>query len=185
VICATKKPLLDLVRAGRFRDDLYYRINSVVIELPPLRRRPDDILPLAHHFLRELGACARDDTPTFTEAARQALLAYDWPGNVRQLKHALEHAVTFARGRAIDRDHLPSELSTCCRGSRVQLNLHGPEPISLPEILADCERQLIEWALAQSGGNQVQAAKLLGLSRTTFRGRLESVAGTGHPDGGG
>jgi len=171
VIGATKRPLLDLVAAGRFRDDLYYRINTVTIHLPPLRERRDDILPLVQHFAQQRG-----EGIELTPEAMRCLLAHAWPGNVRELKHAVEHALVFARGREVTPEHLPTTVRPAeGTESIVRLELAGHDRVSSAELLRSCERQLIDWALARTGGNQVRAAELLGLSRTTFRGRVEAV----------
>jgi DNA-binding NtrC family response regulator len=176
VLCATKQPLLELVDAGMFRDDLFYRINSVVVLIPPLRDRRDDVLPLATRFIAELTA-GRREPPCLAPAARDALLEHRWPGNVRELRHAIEHAVTFARGQTIELQHLPAALSQSGEPPNiaVQVALAHLESASFVDVVAECERQLIEWALGRSAGNQGRAAELLGLSRTTFRGRLDAM----------
>ena len=176
VVCATKRSLTDLMREGRFREDLFYRINTVVIPLPPLRDRTEDILPLAEYFAGKFWkARGYSGDPEIGGEAIKILVSYDWPGNVRELLHAIEHAVAFCRGLPIEGRHLPASLSTVREDRRIELNLAGIEDLSFTEVMANCERQLFDWALARAGGNQVQAAELLHLPRTTFRSRLAGL----------
>lgn len=176
VVCATKKSLGDLVRAGRFREDLYYRINTVIVAVPPLRSRREDIGPIAEHFaakfFRDRGF---DSVPSISPEAFHRLLAHEWPGNVRELMHAVEHAVTFCRGGTIEPRHLPPRLGENTPSPVVELHLEGLDAVSLADVLTDCEGRLLEWALTRAGGNQVQAAELLKLPRTTFRSRLAAL----------
>ncbi len=180
VLCATKRDLQALVEIGAFREDLYYRINPVVITLPPLRKRREDIGPLAELFLREL--CESDGSgrdAVLSPEALRVLLAYQWPGNVRELQHAIEHAVAFSRCGSLERRHLPAQLQQPLPSSVLELHLDSCEEVSLPEVLKDCERSLVEWALGQSGGNQVKAAEILSIPRTTLRSRLASLRDEG------
>jgi two-component system, NtrC family, response regulator HydG len=173
VVCATKRSLPALVESGLFREDLYYRINTIGIHIPPLRERPADILLLAEHFAEQFSSSGQAvELPLETQAL---LLAHPWPGNVRELEHAMEHAVTFARGSDILPRHLPPQVVPAPERPIVSLHLEGREQVPFERAMAECERDLIDWALAQTGGNQVQAAKLLGLSRTTLRGRLAGL----------
>lgn len=182
ILCATKRVLADLVAAGRFREDLYYRINTISIHLPALRERRRDIVPLAEHFAEEIArAAGHAEAPEILPETQRALLAHSWPGNVRELQHAMEHAVTFARGGPIGPEHLPPQLARPQPTGTVSLTLEGRESVAYDEVVAECERQLLSWALGRTGGNQVQAAKLLGLSRTTLRGRIEAIRGEAPP----
>ncbi|MCC6525284.1 MAG: sigma-54-dependent Fis family transcriptional regulator [Polyangiaceae bacterium] len=177
VVCATKKALPELVRAGRFREDLYYRVNTVVVALPPLRARRGDIAPLAEHFASGFWAArGYSPPPVLLPETLATLLAHDWPGNVRELVHAVEHAVIFARGAPIEPRHLPPTLAPKATAPLVELQL-GEAAVSFTEIMTRCEQQLFEWALTRAGGNQVQAAELLCLPRTTFRSRLAALGG--------
>lgn len=180
ILCATKRPLADLVGAGRFRDDIFYRINTIPIEIPPLRERAEDILPLAQHFGRGPSGAPLELTPD----ALKRLLEHRWPGNVRELEHAIEHAVVFARGQPIAIEHLPRTIQPANGGSGgngVKLTLVDEAHVDHHALVRDLERQLIAWALERTAGNQGKAAELLGLSRTTFRGRLEATRADGEP----
>jgi DNA-binding NtrC family response regulator len=171
VVGATKRSLLELVREGKFREDLYYRINAISIELPPLRERREDIPALAEHFVRTFGQ-ARGTLPEILPETMNALLAHDWPGNVRELQHAIEHAVTFCRKEPMSPQHLAPHLRPTAAPKLLSLHLDGHDQVSFHEVVESCERGLVEWALARTAGNQVRAAELLHMSRTTFRARL-------------
>jgi two-component system, NtrC family, response regulator len=188
VICATKNDLSDLVAEGSFRQDLFYRVNSVVIELPPLRERVDDIPPLASLFCGQARGGEPCDADAWTTDAMGALLSHSWPGNVRELKHAVEHAVAFAGDGLIGVDHLPDSLRRGGPASPLELNLPAEGAVSMIELIGECERRLIDWALLRAGGNQARAAELLSIPRTTLRSRmsaLEKDAQPGPPGGNG
>jgi DNA-binding NtrC family response regulator len=161
MLSATNADLAAEVAAGRFREDLLFRINTIEIHLPPLRERREDIPLLAATFLRDYGARYRKPATKIHPDAMRALLAYAWPGNVRELAHAIERAVLLAEGDTL---------------RPVDLNLRAPgegaprlEELSLEEV----ERVLIQKALARAGGNVSAAAKALGLSRSALYRRLE------------
>ncbi|MBI5485788.1 MAG: sigma-54-dependent Fis family transcriptional regulator [Deltaproteobacteria bacterium] len=175
VLCATKRSLPELVRAGRFREDLYYRIGAVGVVLPPLRDRPDDIVPLAEHFAAEWCEARGRPRAEFVDVTLERLLQHDWPGNVRELRHAVEHALAFSAGGALRPEHLPAGLAAA--GPRPMLELHLDAEASVPfqELVAECERRLIRWALSRTAGNQLRAAELLHLSRTTLRNKMAAL----------
>jgi DNA-binding NtrC family response regulator len=173
VLCATKRSLDELVEAGRFREDLYYRINTIALHLPPLRERPVDVIPLAEHFAAHFAGHA--EPPTLAPETEELLLRHHWPGNVRELEHAIEHAIAFSRCERIEPRHLPPHLRPSPARPVVALDLENRDCVCFETVITECERELLDWALARTGGNQVQAAKLLGLSRTTLRGRLAAV----------
>jgi DNA-binding NtrC family response regulator len=178
VLCATKRSLPELVRSGRFREDLYFRINAVCVTLPPLRERREDILPLADHFAKRFWAERGYATsPEIAEDALRAFLSYEWPGNVRELAHAIEHGAMFSGGAPIASKHLPPSIGAPDKSEMVELRLEGYQSVPYTEIVTACERQLIDWALGRTGGNQARAAELLRLSRTTLRGRIAAVRG--------
>jgi DNA-binding NtrC family response regulator len=155
VVAATNKALEDEIKAGRFREDLYYRLNVVAIELPPLRERPGDIPELVEHFLttRQLGP-----TRFAVQAeALEALVRYDWPGNVRELANVLERAQILAENHIITLDDLPETLAVALPAA--------PAPGANPRHLREVERRHIIEIYHQEKGNKVQAAKALGISR--------------------
>ncbi len=163
IVAATNQDLALLVKERRFREDLYYRLNVIAIEIPPLRERAEDIPLLAQHFLRVHAAKNRRELSGFTEAALARLRAYPWPGNVRELEHAVERAVILARGSLIDLADLPPAVSQAEPAPRVV-----PIPIGMP--LDEVEQRLIEETLRLTKGNKELAAKLLGIaSRTIYR----------------
>jgi DNA-binding NtrC family response regulator len=163
ILAATNADLRAEVEAGRFREDLLFRLNTIELALPPLRDRREDIVPLATHFLRQhVGRHAKPDLRV-GDAATQALLAHPWPGNVRELEHTIERAVLMAASSEI-------EIS--------DLGLHGAPSDSGPGFaemtLEQAERRLIERALRRFDGNVSQAARQLGLSRSAFYRRLKA-----------
>ncbi|MEM6750913.1 MAG: sigma 54-interacting transcriptional regulator [Planctomycetota bacterium] len=159
VIAATHRDLTHMAARGRFREDLMYRLDVANIELPPLRKRPEDIATLAEHFLRQAAERYQTQTPRLSPEARVALLRYRWPGNVRELANVAEHALVFGDGKVIQPHDLPDRLR------------HAPTPAEPREAdtglctLAQLERQLIERALRITHGNQTRAAQLIGVER--------------------
>ncbi|HEX9861204.1 MAG TPA: sigma-54 dependent transcriptional regulator, partial [Nitrospirota bacterium] len=171
IIAATNKDLMSAVREGRFREDLYYRLNVVTINLPPLRERREDIPELAGHFLkrytRETGKRIEHIEPKTMEY----LVRYDWPGNVRELENIVERAVVLEKGGSVTPSSLPMNLRDVAEAA---CELTVPEGKGgLTELLEDLERQLIIKALRDNGGSQTAAAASLGLKRSTFRYKLE------------
>ncbi|HEU4988677.1 MAG TPA: sigma-54 dependent transcriptional regulator [Gemmatimonadaceae bacterium] len=162
ILAATNADLRAEVAAGRFREDLFFRLNTVELHLPPLRERRDDIPLLAKHFLEQFAAHYRHPVREFTPDAMQALLHYGWPGNVRELAHAVERATLLAQGEAVRAADLA-----------LQGGASGAAP-SLEEMsLEDVERVLISKAMARYAGNVSQAAQALGLSRSALYRRLQ------------
>ncbi|MCP3979721.1 MAG: sigma-54-dependent Fis family transcriptional regulator [bacterium] len=172
ILAATNEDLKALVEAGRFREDLYYRLNVISLALPPLRERTEDLPLLAAHFLERFNAENGKSVASFSTAALEHMLAYSWPGNVRELENAVERGVVLARGPEIGLDSLPRELR-----DTPQL----PEPAVLPEgvgfyeAVSRFERQLIEAALRSSGGVQKHAAATLGLKPTTLNEKIKRL----------
>lgn len=176
VIAATNKNLKDLVAKGSFREDLYFRLNVVKIEMPPLRDRREDIVLLANSFLQEFAK--ENDRPLkpLSDAAMQLLLAYSWPGNVRELRTAIEHGVVMSNDSVIEARHLPQFLhfqavdfgkkefpSSDTLAAPVDFNLHA------------LESNTIRAALSLAGGNRTHAADLLGVSRRTLQRKLKDL----------
>jgi two-component system response regulator HydG len=163
LVAATNQDLALLVKQRRFREDLYYRLNVIAIEIPPLRQRAEDIPLLAGHFLRVHAAKNHREIDGFTEAALGRLRAYPWPGNVRELEHAVERAVILTRSKLVDLVDLPPAVSQVEPATRVV-----PIPLGMP--LSEVEQRLIEETLRLTKGNKELAAKLLGIaSRTIYR----------------
>jgi two-component system response regulator AtoC len=167
VILATNEDLATLVAQGRFRADLFWRINVVTLELPPLRERAADILPLAEHFLRESASKAGREVSGFTPAARAVLAGHDWPGNVRELEHAVARGVFLGRGSQVDAAELPAAVLAGGRSA----GRRGP----LKAALAAPERELILEALERSGWRRDVAARSLGINRTTLYKKLKRL----------
>lgn len=156
IIAATNQDLRKKVEGGSFREDLYYRINTINIHIPPLRERKEDILPLAEFFLRKFSREMGKDIKSFDREARKALLSYQWPGNVRELINVVERAVVLTRKNIITADLLMLE------------QLKSPFP-----TLEELEREHIKKALKISGGNLTRASELLGIHRNTLREKLK------------
>lgn len=168
VLAATNSDLRREVREGRFREDLYYRLNVINLVLPTLRDRAEDVPLLASHFLAVHAARNRKAVDGFTPGALAALQAYPWPGNVRELQHAVERAVVLTPVRIIDVEHLPEAVREAVlqAPSAAGLTMSVPLGTSLDEV----ERLVIEETLRRTGGNKVRAASLLGISpRTIYR----------------
>jgi DNA-binding NtrC family response regulator len=159
VICATHRDLDDEVRRGRFRGDLFFRLCGFTLAVPPLRQRVADIAPLARHFARQFAADLGQPEPVLDAEAVAALERFDWPGNVRQLRNAVECAVVMATDGAVGAEHLPEEVLL---GEREG---DAPPPSTVKARVAQLERQTALEALAACGGNQSQAARRLGMSR--------------------
>ena len=159
VISATHRDLRALIDEQAFREDLYYRLNVVSLAVPPLRDRREDVLPLARMFGQRLGRPSLEMAPR----ARRWLEGFAWPGNVRQLGSAVEHGIAFARGGAVDLEHLPPELTT----ERV-----AARPRTLLRPLADVEREHVRAVLAACHNNQAEAARILRIGRSTLWRKL-------------
>jgi two-component system NtrC family response regulator len=164
ILVASHRDLEALLKAGQFREDLYYRLNVVTISLPPLRERREDLPLLMDHFLRLFSEKNQKTIRGVTQEAREILLRYDYPGNVRELENIIERAVVLTRDDVIGRADLP----LCTQG------LEGEEPkeASLPATVEAVERKMITEALARSGGIQTRAAELLGISERALRYKL-------------
>jgi DNA-binding NtrC family response regulator len=178
VVAATNRDLRAMVADGRFRDDLYYRINVLSIDVPPLRERRDDIPVLIDHFLKKHTRNTSRLVKGLTTEARRMMNDYGWPGNVRQLESAIERAILLCEGDMITPDDLPSELQQESRGTSAGAFKLPPEGISFEEV----EKNLILQAMDQTDYNITKAAKLLGLTFRTLQYRLEKF-GIKKPDG--
>jgi len=173
IICATKKGLLELVKEGYFREDLFYRLNVVLIHIPPLRERREDIPLLINYFLKKFVSQYEDALPDISQETMNVLIAYDWPGNVRELENVIEHAVAFSKSKGISLDALPEYLRKVdIKTDLLSMDLSDKQKINLQNALAEVEKKLIQWAYQKASGNQVKMAEILGIPRTTLRNRL-------------
>jgi two-component system response regulator AtoC len=165
VIAATNRALETLVTAGKFREDLFYRLNVIPVTIPPLRERPDDIMPLARHFLAEDNRTFHKAVQGFTRDTEQLLLGYTWPGNVRELKNTIERLVILGTSDSIEPHHLPRQF-----GQRAELP--AGDIVDAPMSLATIEHSYIVSVLDRVKGNKSEAARILGITRQTLRKKL-------------
>jgi two-component system response regulator PilR (NtrC family) len=176
VLAATNRNVEEDIRAGRFRQDLYYRLNVIRVEVPALRERREDIRPLAEHFLARWAAEQSKDIRAMSPDALRALEAYPFPGNVRELENVLERAVALASGQTIGLGDLPKELSGAAAQPMPALVGLPEDGCNLDDVLGEVERRLLLQALERSGGVRIQAAKLLGVSLRSLRYRFQKHA---------
>jgi len=190
VIAATNSDLTKLVAEGQFREDLFYRLNVIPVQLPALRERKEDIPLLVQHFLAKFEA-ERDAAPaggntkgavdrlprvSVSQEGMRRLMAYQWPGNVRQLENAIERAVAFTAGRSqIDVEDLPTEVQQAQETTAASSVTLPEEGMDLEAFVANIERELIQRSLERTGGNKGQAARLLNLKRTTLVEKLKRL----------
>lgn len=172
VIAATNKDLEKMVREGRFREDLYYRLNVVSLEIPPLRERMEDTLELAHAFLYEFSLRYNRPLQTISQSVMQHLLQHDWPGNVRELRNAMERLVVFSSDDQMAEDEMPFSVS---RPSHCPLSRTTDERSPLQQELEEYEKRVILGALEQENGNKQAAARRLGISRATLYNKLSRL----------
>jgi len=174
VIAATNKNLREAVKEGAFRQDLYFRLNVIQIVLPPMRERPEDIVPLVRFFIEHYNRKFRRGIEGVSPAAEELLVAYDWPGNVRELRNAIERAMILEESTFITPASLPIAIT--------RPDGQPPAAVTRPEIpteglsLEDNERMLLARALEKTGGNQTQAARLLRITRDTLRYKMKKFA---------
>jgi DNA-binding NtrC family response regulator len=186
ILAATNRDLERDSRREAFRKDLYFRLAVILLRLPPLRDRGEDVLRLAEHYLKQFSAKYGRDVRRIEPAARDRLLDYRWPGNVRELSHVIERAVLWSQGPSLDVEHLSltepreepaSQPSEPWAGPAIPTNAGvDPLPGPLPPAgvdLGQWEKTMIEQALREAGGNQTRAAQRLGISRDTLRYRLK------------
>jgi two-component system nitrogen regulation response regulator GlnG len=187
ILAATHRDLESAAAAGRFREDLLYRLRVVPIHVPPLRERPEDVAVLAEHFIHRYAEELTGELHFLSEAALERLSAYEWPGNVRELENAIKRALVLADGEVLS----PEDFAFLEGGapetgsgadleglltSEVRAALADPDPSELyRRILARVERPLLETVLAHTGGNQIKAAALLGINRNTLRKKITDL----------
>jgi DNA-binding NtrC family response regulator len=162
IIAATNRPTTEAIKSGKLREDLYYRISAIAVYLPPLRERREDILPLVTAFLKRYGSQAGREIGGFTAAAGEALKAYDWPGNVRQLQNEIQRAVLMCEGTSLD----TRDLSIVNQAS-------APENMPELTLMEAMERNTIIQMLAETGGNKLETAKRLGIGRQTLYNKIK------------
>jgi transcriptional regulator with GAF, ATPase, and Fis domain len=191
VVAATHQDLETLIRQGRFREDLYYRLNVLPLAVPPLRERAEDVPELALHFLRVYGQRAGKPGLQIDDDALILLKSYAWPGNVRQLENAIEHAVAFVDGPMVTIQDLPSDVATSVEGmdaavEKVSRPVGGfavayegrspTSPFQVEQIERERrERELLVRTLAAAAGNKAEAARALGMARSTLLSRLKRL----------
>jgi DNA-binding NtrC family response regulator len=177
IITATNKDLEAEVKLGRFREDLYYRLNVLPIHLPPLRDRKDDIELLVRYFLVQFNQKLKKKITGLTPETLAALKAYAWPGNIRQLENVLERMILMSEGQVLSVEDLPDEIS-CLVVSRMESDHQESQP-SLKQIVRrqtqSLERELIEKALEETNGNVTRAAEKLGLSRKGLQLKMKEL----------
>jgi len=164
ILAASNRNLEDEVKSGRFREDLYYRLNVVELDVPPLRERREDILPLANLFISEFAR----NRARLAEATADTLQNYPWPGNVRELRNSIERAVLLSQSELILPEHLPSKLREAAKAA-------GPAVMMDTQQLDEMERHAILAALAQHKSNRTETAKALGISRRTLLYKLQRL----------
>jgi transcriptional regulator with GAF, ATPase, and Fis domain len=183
VIAATNVDLRKRVREGAFREDLFYRLNVVPIALPPLRARREDIPLLAQHFVEK--SCRYNGVPlrSIPQPVMRALMDYAWPGNIRELENAIEHAVALSGAeQALSTAMLPQDITNPEFASTMPSVTIPDEGINFTSVVSQLERELILRSLEKTGGNKRRAARLLNLSRTTLIDKLQRLGGVPDSD---
>jgi len=168
LVCATNRNLQDEIKLGHFRQDLYFRINVISIEIPPLSARKDDIPLLSLYFLKKYCALMHKEVDTISEEAMEILRHYDFPGNVRELENIIERGVALTRGSSIEKVHLPGDL----RGAATQTFRKKDDKYP---SLEEMERSYIQWVLQEVGENKTEAAKFLGIDRVSLWRKLKKL----------
>ena len=173
LICATKVDLAILVKQGKFREDLYYRLNVVAINLPALRERKEDIPLLINYFIKKYSIRLKISRPDISQDTLDLLMKYHWPGNVRELENVVEHALVFTSNNKMTVQSLPENLKKFESASdKIHLDLKEKDKIDFQDEIAEFERNLIKWAYKKADGNQINMAEILGIPRTTLRNKM-------------
>jgi two-component system response regulator AtoC len=184
VVSATQRNLRERVRDGLFREDLFYRVNVIEVAMPPLRERPGDLMALVQHFLLRFTPPGRKLSP-LSRSAWEVLARYDFPGNIRELGHAVQHAVVLSGGGEIRPEHLPARLTEV---SSVALQIAAMANASIQErplsaAVAAFEREYLIRIVTKTGGKRIRAAEILGISRKSLWEKLKLYGVTENDDG--
>lgn len=172
VIAASKEPLSEVVAAGRFREDLYYRLNVIPIHIPPLDMRLDDIPLLVDYFLKRFSDKFNRENLTMSPKAISKLQGYNWPGNVRELENVLERMVALSSHNNLDEQDVPEHIVQPDKRHIISLSLDNKDRIDITEVLSETEARLVRWALNKSDGNLAVAAEILNIPRSTLQYKL-------------
>jgi transcriptional regulator with PAS, ATPase and Fis domain len=174
IIAATNQDLRQGIKAGTFRQELYYRLNMIPIYLPPLRARQKDISVLAEYFLKKHSKAHNQPVRWISQKARELFMQYDWPGNVRELEYAILRAVLFAEGEVVFPKHLPEEIQSA---GRQQI-----ETVPVGVTMKEMEKELILKTLERMDGNRTRTAEILGISLRSLQYKLKRYAKTVEPN---
>jgi DNA-binding NtrC family response regulator len=174
VVASTNRDLEAAVREGKFREDLFYRLSVIPIQIPPLRERKEDIPLLVEHFVQRYNTQFRKKVEQVSQDGMKLMMSYSWPGNIRELKNAIERAMILADKDRIDVPHLPIRIADPCTASMPRAS--GTALVRLPSEgagLEDIEKNLLEQALQHAHGNKTRASRLLKISRDTLRYKVK------------
>ena len=180
IVAATHRNLSDLIRSGRFREDLFFRLRVIELSIPPLRERGEDVLLLASHFLEHYRQKLGAGPLRFSPAASETLRSHNWPGNIRELKNAIERAIVLGTREEIHPDDLGLRERVAAMGTPASVELAKP---SAPATLIDAELRHIQTVLQQSGGNKTEACRLLGIGRGTLYKKIKEIEDRFGPSG--
>jgi DNA-binding NtrC family response regulator len=170
VITATNKNIEEMIKEGKFREDLYYRINVVTVSIPALKERKDDIPYLVNHFIEKYLPETKKEKSEFSKEAMDVLMKYNYPGNIRELENIVHHSIVLSRGEVISTSELPSQVKDFIVN---EVNINADENSSLPDQVDNLEKMLVLKALKKTNNNQLQASKILRISERNLRYRLE------------
>lgn len=175
VIAATNRILKDLVEEGKFREDLYYRLNVVSLEIPPLRKRPEDIIELTHYFLYELSIKYNRPIYGISQEVMQALLNHEWQGNIRELKNVIERLIVFSEDGQVKLEHLPFDIDGLAIKNNSMTSIYENDSRPLADRLQEVERKILLHELKNENGNKLEVAKKLNITRATLYNRLSKL----------